>query len=43
MTEFLFGSFPYAAVLLAVGAGIYRYFSDRFSFTSRSTQFLENR
>ncbi len=43
MTEFLFGSFPYAAVLLAVGAGIYRYFSDRFSYTSRSTQFLENR
>jgi nitrate reductase gamma subunit len=43
MTEFLFGSFPYAAVLLAVGAGVYRYVSDRFSFTSHSTQFLENR
>ena len=43
MTEFLFGAFPYAAVLLAVGAGVYRYFSDRFSFTSNSTQFLENR
>ncbi len=43
MTEFLFGSFPYAAVLLAVGAGVYRYFSDRFSYTSHSTQFLENR
>lgn len=43
MTEFLFGAFPYAAVLLAIGAGVYRYFSDRFSFTSYSTQFLENR
>jgi len=43
MTEFLFGSFPYAAVLLAVAAGVVRYFSDRFSFTSHSTQFLENR
>ena len=43
MTEFLFGAFPYAAVLLAVGAGVYRYFSDRFSYTSHSTQFLENR
>ncbi len=43
MTEFLFGSFPYAAVLLAVAAGLVRYFSDRFSFTSHSTQFLENR
>ena len=43
MTEFLFGAFPYAAVLLALGAGMYRYFSDRFSYTSQSTQFLENR
>jgi len=43
MTEFLFGAFPYAAILLAVGAGVYRYFSDRFSYTSHSTQFLENR
>src|SRR4030067_1055718 len=43
MTEFLFGAFPYAAVLLAVGAGVYRYFSDRFSFTSHSTQLLARR
>ena len=43
MTEFLFGAFPYAAVLLAVGAGILRYFSDRSSFTSHSSQFLESR
>lgn len=43
MTVFLFGAFPYAAVLLAAGAGAYRYFSDPFSYTSRSTQFLENR
>ena len=33
-------AFPYAAVLLAIGAGVYRYFSDRFSYTSHSTQFL---
>lgn len=43
MTDFLFGAFPYAAILLGVGAGVYRYFSDRFSYTSHSTQFLENR
>lgn len=43
MTEFLFAAFPYAAVLLAASAGAYRYFSDRLSFTSSSTQFLENR
>jgi len=39
----LYAVFPYAAVATAVVAGIYRYRSDRFSFTSRSTQFLENR
>jgi nitrate reductase gamma subunit len=39
----LYAVFPYAAVLLAVVVGIYRYRSDRFSFTSRSSQFLEGR
>jgi nitrate reductase gamma subunit len=43
MTDFLFASFPYAAVLLAVAGTLYRYRSDRFSYTSHSTQFLENR
>lgn len=40
---FLFAAFPYAAFLVAVGAGVYRYFIDRFSYTSGSSQFLENR
>jgi nitrate reductase gamma subunit len=39
----LYAVFPYAAVLLAVVVGIYRYRSDRFSYTSRSSQFLESR
>ena len=43
MTEFLFGSFPYAAILVTIAVGAVRYFSDRFSYTSHSTQFLENR
>ncbi len=39
---FLFVGFPYIAMVLAVVVGIYRYFSDRFSYSSLSTQFLEN-
>ncbi len=39
----LFVVFPYAAVLLAVVVGFYRYFNDRFSYSSFSSQFLENR
>lgn len=39
----LFVAFPYAAVLLAVVVGFYRYFNDRFSYSSFSSQFLENR
>ena len=35
--------FPYVAVVLAVGVGLYRYFTNRFSYSSMSTQFLENR
>jgi nitrate reductase gamma subunit len=34
---------PYIAVVLAVGVGLYRYFTNRFSYSSMSTQFLENR
>lgn len=40
---FLFAVFPYVAVALAVLVSFYRYFSDRFSFSSLSSQFLENR
>src|SRR4030066_251708 len=39
----LFAAFPYVAVVLAVVGGIVRYFTDRFSFSSHSSQFLENR
>src|SRR3990172_8095530 len=40
---FLFGVFPYVAFILAVVVGLYRYFSDRFSYSSFSSQFFENR
>lgn len=39
----LFVAWPYIAVTLAIVVGIYRYFSDRFSFSSYSSQFLESR
>lgn len=39
----LFAVFPYVAVVLAVIVGVYRYFFDRFSYSSFSSQFLENR
>jgi len=39
----LFGVFPYVAVALGVSAGLYRYGVDRYSWSSQSSQFLENR
>ena len=39
----LFVAFPYLAVALAIFVGVMRYFNDRFSFSSQSSQFLENR
>lgn len=39
----LFIAFPYVAFALAVAVGLYRYFFDRFSYSSISSQFLENR
>jgi len=39
----LFAVFPYVAFSLAVAVGAYRYFYDRSSYSSFSTQFLENR
>ena len=38
----LFVVFPYVAVVVAVGGTIYRYLTNQFSFTSLSSQFLEN-
>lgn len=40
---FLWAVFPYIAVALSVTVGLYRYFNDRFSFSSQSSQLLENR
>ncbi|KAB2946970.1 MAG: Nitrite oxidoreductase gamma subunit [Candidatus Methanoperedens nitroreducens] len=37
----LFGIFPYVAIILAFAVGIYRYFNDRISYSSFSSQFLE--
>lgn len=39
----LFIVFPYVAVVLAIAVGVYRYVGDRFSYSSLSSQFLENR
>lgn len=36
-------AFPYMAIVLAVAVGLYRYYFDRFSYSSISSQFLENR
>ena len=41
--DVLFIAFPYAAVLLAVVVSLYRYYTDRFSYSAFSSQFLENR
>jgi nitrate reductase gamma subunit len=38
----LFVIFPYVAVTVAVGGTLYRYFTNQFSFTSLSSQFLES-
>jgi nitrate reductase gamma subunit len=44
MTESIyFVIFPYVAVIIAVVVGLFRYFTDRFSYSSLSSQFLENR
>lgn len=43
MQIFFFIAFPYIALILAVGTGLYRYFSHRFTYSSLSSQLLENR
>jgi len=40
---FLFGIFPYIAFAFAIFGGIYRYRKDKFSYSSFSSQLLENR
>ncbi len=39
----LFAVFPYVAVALAVCVGIYRFVFNRYSFSTRSSQFLESK
>lgn len=39
----LFVVFPYVAVVIAIVVGIYRYRNSRFTYSSLSSQFLENR
>lgn len=43
MSTSLFVVFPYIALVLAIGGGIYRFYSRRFSYSSLSSQLLENR
>jgi nitrate reductase gamma subunit len=43
LDDVLFVAFPYLSVVMAIVGGIYRYYGDRFSFSSFSSQFLENR
>lgn len=43
MDTILFVAFPYIAVILAIGFGIYRNVTNRFTFSSLSSQLLENR
>ncbi len=44
MLDFLlFAILPYVAIVVAVVVGVYRYYKDRFSYSSFSSQFFENR
>lgn len=43
MNTFWFIVFPYLAVVLAVGVGIYRHVTNRYSYSSLASQTLENR
>jgi len=39
----LFAAFPYVAVVVAILGGVYRYRTNRFSYSTLSSQLLENR
>ena len=41
--QFLFGVFPWVAIVLAVVVSILRFTTNRFSYSSLSSQFLENK
>ncbi len=40
---FLYGALPYLAFGLAIGVGLYRYYQNRFTFSSFSSQLIEKR
>jgi nitrate reductase gamma subunit len=42
-SEFLFAVFPYLCFILAIVGSTWRYVTDRFSYSSLSSQFLETR
>ncbi|MCK5716056.1 MAG: respiratory nitrate reductase subunit gamma [Thiomargarita sp.] len=41
--QLLFGVFPYLCIIIAIGGSVWRFTSDRFSYSSLSSQFLESR
>lgn len=43
MNTFWFVAFPYIALVLAIFGGIYRFYARRFTYSSLSSQLLENR
>ncbi|MDE3110415.1 MAG: respiratory nitrate reductase subunit gamma, partial [Acidobacteriota bacterium] len=43
MNGFFFIAIPYVAIVLAVLGGIYRFYARRFTYSSLSSQILENR
>lgn len=43
MDTVFFIALPYLAIVLAFGAGAYRYFTNRYTYSSLSSQLLENR
>jgi len=43
MNTVLFAVFPYVAFTLAIVGGLYRYYTNRFSYSSLSSQLLENK
>jgi len=43
LDQLLYGVFPYVALTLAIVGTIWRYFGNPFSYSSLSSQFLENR
>jgi nitrate reductase gamma subunit len=43
MNAIWFVAFPYLAVILAIGVGLYRFLARRFTYSSLSSELLENR